>query len=534
MKRYEFTAGVKFNLVAASLIIFAVLAVYLPTLKYDFVGLDDDILITDKIETLSDLSKIPSYFTKTAFYKKTDKIYRPLLTISFASDAFIMKGSPFIYHLTNIILHILCCICLFIFLKMLGLDKVISLLCALIFASHPAFAQAVAWIPGRNDTLLALWGTLSCIFLLRYAQDKKQIFFALSALFYAAALFTKETAVILFPVYFMLLFVFRRDILNKRIIVKILSVNLVITAIYLAARFMALSNTLSNMTVTTSTEDIFKALPATIKYLEYFLIPANIRIFQPLIQFDYNTALTVVLICVFAVLSFYLKNTRKQVLLFGILWFFIFLLPTYVMHSNQYYAHRLYFAAFGLIIVFIEVITALLNKYPITKKYVYAALVCVIVLFGVFTRLSLEKFENKRMFWACAVSETPESEIARQTLGVCFMEAGNYEEAEKELLKALQISPKSGLVYSNLGALYLETGRLKEAEAFFLTALNYNKYDDVSYYNLAQIYFIQGKDQLALENIEKALTISPEPRWYKDFFNKVQSRMHADQSQTPG
>jgi hypothetical protein len=109
--------NIKFNFIAISLIIITVSAIYLPSLKYDFVGLDDDRLIANKVETLADPSNAPSYFTKTVFDKKLDKFYRPVLILSFALDASIMKADPFIYHLTNIILHILCCICLFIFLK---------------------------------------------------------------------------------------------------------------------------------------------------------------------------------------------------------------------------------------------------------------------------------------------------------------------------------------------------------------------------------------------------------------------------------
>ena len=427
----------KFNFAAVSLIIILILAVYLPVLKYDFLMLDDNLLITNKFETLANLSNIPSYFTKTVYDVKNDNYYRPLLNVSFALDAFIMKGDPFIYHLTNIILHILCCICLFILLLMLGFDKNLSLLSMLVFAVHPAFAHVAAWVPGRNETILAFFGAMSCISLLLYVQNKKLIFFVFFSLFYLLALFSKETAVALFAIYFMLLYVFRRDSLNRRLAAKIFAAGFLSTIVYLAARYVVLKGNVLGVKTVFSLDTVFNATLAVGKYLEYFLAPVNIHILSPLSELKYTFFLALVLFFIFIILSLYLKNTRKQVIIFGVLWFFIFLIPTYAIPVNYSNSQRLYFISFGLIIAFIETAAALIKSYPVTKKYIYAALICVIVLFGIFTRFGLPKYENKYIFWTYAVSETPKSPLARMALGVCLMESGNFEEAEKELLKAV-------------------------------------------------------------------------------------------------
>jgi cytochrome c-type biogenesis protein CcmH/NrfG len=522
----KFYKKINSNFIAVTLIILTVLAVYLPSLKYDFTGLDDKILILDKAETLTDYSKIPSYFTKTVFDGKQNayKFYRPVLIISFAVDALIMKQNPLIYHCTNILLHIFCGICLFIFLQMFGFDKTLSLLCALIFVNHPAFSHAVSWVPGRNDMLLALFGAVSCIFLMRYAGSRKALNLILFALSYALVLFTKETAVVMFIIYFMILYVFSRGGINKNLAVKIFSISFAVTILYFLLRHIALRNTPFDETAAVSLAELIKSVPSVIKYVEYCLIPSNLNIFLPAITISYVTLAALALFCVFMTLAFYLKNTRKHVVVLGILWFFMLLAPTLVLPNNYYYVHRLYFAAWGAIIVFAEVAAALIKKYPVIKKYLYSALIFLIIIFGIFARLNSVKFENEDIFWAYAVSETPASSMVRRSLALRFMQADDLKNAEEEILKAIRLNPENSGGYLILGRLYGVKGKFEQAENNFLTALEYNQANAAAYYYLAMLHSIKDDNSQALQNIEKALNIAPRNKEYQKLFNEIKQQ----------
>jgi protein O-mannosyl-transferase len=89
--------------------------------------------------------------------------YRPMMTISLILDAQIGGASPFIYHFTDIVIHLLASCLLFLFFKKLNYRKDLSFFFALIFAIHPVLSQAVGWIPGRNDTLLTVFILLAFI-----------------------------------------------------------------------------------------------------------------------------------------------------------------------------------------------------------------------------------------------------------------------------------------------------------------------------------------------------------------------------------
>src|SRR5205823_3912121 len=65
------------------------------------------------------------------------------------------------------------------------------------FTIHPALTQAVAWIPGRNDVLLAIVVLSSFAYFIKYLQTGKKLFFVLHGLLFFVGLLTKETTIAL-------------------------------------------------------------------------------------------------------------------------------------------------------------------------------------------------------------------------------------------------------------------------------------------------------------------------------------------------
>jgi Tfp pilus assembly protein PilF len=178
-----------------------------------------------------------------------------------------------------------------------------------------------------------------------------------------------------------------------------------------------------------------------------------------------------------------------------------------------------------LAIIFVEILTALTDERAQVKRYITAACIFVVIVFGVLVNLNAARFENKYVFWANAVSENPKSAIVRCALGMCFAELGKYEQAEAEFIKAVEFAPEhfKGVAYSNLGMIYLKQHNFAEAEKNLLTALKYNKLDDIAYYNLAQIYFLTGSKDKALKNAENALALEPQDVAYKKLYAKIKS-----------
>src|ERR1035437_2471832 len=193
---------------------------YFRVVNFNFSNFDDANIIVANYDTISNINNVKEAFTHDAFMSNAgEEFYRPVQTISFMLDAQAGGKLPWMYHLSNLLIHILTVIALFFFLKKIGIKKEISFLLTLFFSIHPLFTHAVAWIPARGDLLLGLFSLLSFITFLEYFESKKIIYFILHAFSFLLALFSKETAVLL-PVVFLsyLYFAARKKIILKDVI----------------------------------------------------------------------------------------------------------------------------------------------------------------------------------------------------------------------------------------------------------------------------------------------------------------------------
>src|SRR6185436_11739611 len=87
--------------------------------------------------------------------------YRPLALASLAVDYQLWGLHPAGFHLTSVVLHILATLALFALMRRLvGSNRAAAAL-ALLFALHPANAEAVAWINGRSEVLALGGGALA-------------------------------------------------------------------------------------------------------------------------------------------------------------------------------------------------------------------------------------------------------------------------------------------------------------------------------------------------------------------------------------
>jgi len=70
---------------------------------------------------------------------------------------------------------------------------------SLFFALHPVLTQAVAWVPGRNDSLATIFIFSALIFFQRFLSKEKLMDLIFLSLFFLLALFTKESSILLPP-----------------------------------------------------------------------------------------------------------------------------------------------------------------------------------------------------------------------------------------------------------------------------------------------------------------------------------------------
>ncbi|MBO7610586.1 MAG: glycosyltransferase family 39 protein [Elusimicrobia bacterium] len=485
-----------FNVTAFILFTIVVFSLYGRTISFDFSYYDDDVLVLDRQDYLS-FSNIKNIVSNTVFGVGADKFCRPVLNLTFLCEKYLYGIKPFGYHLTNIMIHLLAVFGIYLFLSLLYDKKKTFILC-LLFACHPAIVQAVAWIPGRNDSLLTLFVAFSFYFFIKYADENKISYLFCYLICFGVSLFTKETAVFI-PVFYFLLLVYKNKNIKK--IVVSVTIWLLVIALYLLYRKYVLSYQPFSTNFKALLNNFITAFPATTKYVANIFFPIKLSVFPSMLEVNYLLCITTILTFVLLFLKF--KFYDLKFVLFGIFWFFLFLFPTFLMPNNCFYDHRIYLPLIGALIIVLEITKSYNNI--LSKKFM-AITFCVFLLFSAITIFYEQKFENKEVFWLNALDISPDSDIPHAVIGRFLMEGGFYKEAEEQILTAISIKEDSKH-YGNLAVLYARMGDLDKMEEPLLKALELAKDNPLTYYNLALFYKYKGDKEKAQEMKNKYIQV---------------------------
>ena len=491
---------------------------YARTFAFDFSYLDDHILILNNIPFLSDLGNMVQAFTQDVFFMTngTTAYFRPLLTISFMPEAMLGKALPFFYHLTNVGIHLVAVCLLYAVGIKLKYSKRVSLLLALILLVHPALTQAVAWIPGRNDSLLAVFVLASFLHVLDFVDEGTRKSIAWSVSFFALALFTKETAIVV-PVLFVGYLWIRRR-LSRTALLEFGSGWLIVVLAWLALRIPAMTNPLSSsfydMIVSFLTN-----VTGTLQLLGKAFFPFNLSVL-PVLQdttfvCGYIAAAVVVLLTLLQ-----LKNTQASrhayvMMLFGFAWFLLFLWPPFVLPdpsgTTYFIEHRLYLPLIGLLIFLAETrLVRVLDE--AAGEWLLPPWLFIVLVFFSSTFVHEGVFANRLVFWQNAAANSPHSPLAQKNLGAMYYLDQKYSLAEEYSRRALALNLKEPMAHNNLGLAYAALGRVKEAEQEYLQELIINPYYDNAHYNLGLLYYQAGNFEAAQRQWEETLAIQPKYR----------------------
>jgi tetratricopeptide (TPR) repeat protein len=497
------------------------LLVYFWTIFFGFTYFDDSTLILDNLFYLKNLGNFFNTFTIEVFHvlHASAAYYRPILTISFMLDAQLSGESPFFYHVTNVVIHLITSCLVFVFLERLNVKKDLSFFFAVVFAVHPVLAQAVAWIPGRNDSLLALFFLASMICIMIAPASGKIKFYIWHLVFFALALFTKESA-LLIP-----LFVLLWHFLINRLAVKTgfkiknskLRINLpvvflgwlVVVLLWYFLRRYALVNPI-HYDLLTVAKAVYLELPAVFLYSGKVLFPVNLSVLPILQDSSLIYGFIASLLVIFSLL--FSKNKNWKVVIFGTLLFFGFLLPSFVRPSYTYVPdfleHRLYLPIIGLFLVFSEV--DFMKRLDFSRKVVLGGSITFLTIIIFINFMHTYNFRSRLVYWQRAVSDAPHHPLAHKNLGAMLFLDGKPDEALPEYQKALELNPSETMVHNNIGLIYLNRKDYKDAEDEFKKELEFNPNYDNAFFNYGLLDYQEGKLDEAENMWLKTLQVNPD------------------------
>ncbi|MEI6681687.1 MAG: tetratricopeptide repeat protein [Bacteroidota bacterium] len=431
----------------------AAFVIYGQVLGFYIGKFDEDLLISGNLGILKDFANLKMAFTRDAFLSFMGVgFYRPLQTVTFMIDAHFFHDRGSIFYLTNMLLHAATCSALFWLLTLLGNSRKSSFVFTLLYLTTPLFVHAIAWAPSRGDLLIGLTGILSVSFFISMVNTGRYKYGAFTLLAFLAAMFSKETAVLiplLMAIWYFL--AGKKGKLPIPALVMLIVGFLLIYAAYffLRAQVVKIPTSAAEFGIGPFFHNI-RTLP---EYMAKFLIPLYL---SPMSGFTVtNTLLGLTLFAILAFLAFRFSRGVNKMQLFGISWFLLFATPG-VMYSHllggaayEYLEHRAYLPMAGIIIV----VVFLFNSLPagkIQNLSLASALLMSLVL-GTYSFIYAGNYENPMVFYDYTIKSNPASAMALSNRGLIRADFKDYQGAVADYEKAISIKPDYSKAYVNKG-----------------------------------------------------------------------------------
>ena len=484
---------------------------FFPCLKNDFLNWDDQQYVTEN-KTITELSwrNIETIFDWTYMGH-----YHPLTILSYSVEYRFFKLNPFIYHLTNLILHLMNGLLVFCLMMMLKGGVVTSLVVSLLFGIHPLHVESVAWISERKDVLYSLFFLGSMVVYLTYLKTRGKRFYFLSLFLFLLSLLSKSMAVTFPLVLFLCDYLFDRKFDRKSLVEKIPFLAMAFIFGIMAFFAQGSPEIMSQKPSSPFSKNIFIISEVLISYFPKLIFPINLSCIYPYVKgiagFWSYVYLTTIIGCLIA--GILLGKYNKKIT-FGTLFFYITILPT--LPAENIADRYLYIPSIGIFFIAAEgfywLYRSKLEPIKIVKPILAILLIGILSTFSFLTWERCQVWRDSLSLWNDVLKNYPDTPIAYNNRGEAYLRKGDYDRAIFDYDQALRINPnfyKAYTLHDNRGAAYLMKGDYERAIADFHQALRIKPNDANAYYNRGTAYFNKGDFEEAIADFNKALEINP-------------------------
>jgi Tfp pilus assembly protein PilF len=471
---------------------------YIPSLKGTFMDTwDDGFYITNNPM----IRELNIHSVKAMFTTPVNSSYVPLPLLTYAIEYKLFGYNPLPFHITNLILHILCTLLVFQLFRLMKLNIFYAALAALLSGVHPMRVESVAWITERKDLLYSLFYLGAMIMYIKFITQKehRSVNFIFSLLLFIFSLLSKIQAVTLPLCLLVLDYYFERPFRFRLIIEKLPFFILSLVFGIIGLIVLSKGGALKPNEVLSLGDRIFYGLYALSTYIVKFIAPFYqcasysypVMPGQPLPLLYYLNPVILIL------LAFLVFRTihYTRVILTGTLFFLftiIFMLQI-LSAGTAYLADRFTNIPYtGLFFIAGWGIQQIIETKK-RKTVVLPVLSLVILLFSVLTFNRCKIWENGETLWTDVINKYP-------GLFVPYMNRGSYYElieqsdkALKDYDEAARLNPKEITCYLSLGTLKMEMKDYKGAKSDYYKAIALDPKNEIAYQNLGMVYY-QEKD----------------------------------------
>jgi len=481
------------------------------TVRYDFVNYDDDTYVYANPLISSGLT-IPGAIY--AFSGKHSGNWHPLTTLSHMLDCQLWGLQAGGHHFTNIVLHTIAVVLLFLVLLQMTGALWRSAFVAAVFAIHPLRIESVAWISERKDVLSAVFFMLTLGLYVRYVRYASVGRYLAVVSSFALGLVCKPTLVTV-PLVLLLLDYwplkrFAGESSTRRLILEKIPL-FALSAAGAGVTLWAHEKSIIQIERLPFTWRVGNGLVTCLTYIKQMIWPARLAVFYPhpgytLPVWEIGLAIIFLLLASTAVL---VVRRKRPYFFTGWFWYLIMLLPVIglMQVGSQGHADRYtYLSQIGLYTLLAWAIPDALAS-RLQRRILGATASVAIILLAWCAHIQASYWRNGESLWSHAIAVTSENFIAHDGLGQFLLDHGRLDEAIDQFQIALNIDPKYPMARTNLGIALTKQGRIDEAIAHFRTVLENYPNDSKAYHNLGIALLKKGDPQSGIAAFEKALSI---------------------------
>jgi tetratricopeptide (TPR) repeat protein len=521
---------------------------YCRTLASSFVLDDFGIIVINP--WLESWRFIPKFFTAHVWaslgWSGGGNYYRPLFLLWLSFNRHLFGLTPAWWHLTAVALHLACSFLAYALAKRILRDDVTASLAALLFAAFPGHIEAVAWISGSSELLLAASFLAAFILYMDWASPAtskpKPTLLIGSIAAYTCALLAKETAMVLPFLVFAHSWVFpRKQSENSypRIVSRMRGAfastfpYLLVTLAYFVARTAALSGSATSQSHA-PLKNVLLTLPAAILfYAQHLAWPFRLSylydfdlVTQPAFANFIGPLVAVVTISV----VLWLIVRRSALAKFLLCWIAFLTAPAVaalMLFSRHDYVHDryLYLPSVGFCILLATLIAQIAGLAAVRMTGVTSPLAAAIlslalaVVFAVSTFRQAAYWDNDIALLTWASQRAPHNPLARQLLAESYFGQGDYGPALNSYQQALALEPDSSLVNARIAMAHFRLKQFVDAQRYLLRAIDLRRTkglpDDPDQYYYLSLTYLQSANLDAAETaVKRAIQLQPHALGY--------------------
>ncbi|MCX7937520.1 MAG: hypothetical protein N2971_07435 [Chlorobi bacterium] len=506
-------------LAACGGIVAAAFSLYWHTLDFGYTDLDDLIFVRERESFNRDAANTWRSFGRGVFVDSGDTYYRPLLLWTFIADRhregrigqqLHTEGSPRdtlrAYRTTNLALHAIGAVLVFLLLRRVLEHDILAWILALVFVVHPALVQAVAWIPGRNDTMLGIAALAYTLVVYAWMRKGGWWLLIVQFLLLIAAMLTKETALIVGPTVLSALALWRwNGIATLRTMLLPLVAWLAASLMWFVLRSHATVESLPSDPVQLAMI-FWERIPLYVQYLGKAIVPVELSVFP---RMEDTSLVPGIVAGILLVVLVWRGSPQWRGVSAALLWYVFFLLPALVVPreiNQEAYEHRLYVPIVGVLWLIGQSVTRL------PRRTTIGAGTIIILVFAVIAWQRSESFRDRIVFWEEAVRTSPHSAYARMMLGArYYLDKVRPRKADGERLlwEAYRMDSTQKYINYYIGNLYWDRNEFAQAKRYYQRELAKIPSWPELYFRLARIAFEEKQLDSARLLLERQLVLSP-------------------------